>query len=553
MATVAPQHFMHTSGETDPVWVHTDPHSNRPQFTSLPNSTSADVCVIGSGMAGVQSAYELVKRGYSVVMLEARNAISGETGRTSGHLASALDDRYLEIEKKHGKEGAKLAADSHTWALRRVGEVAKELGIECEYRTLPGYLISQYDRQGHAKEHDSEVKEMIMPEAEYASSVGLGAEFRKDYAVGGWDGKPDQRDAAVFHEQATFHPTKYLTGVLKWLKEQPSFNCYTHSRVMDIQEKGVEVMGVGKKTVNVSTEAGYTVECSHAIMATCVPLQKLSMVVEMEFMRTYCIAVKVPKNYVEDCLLYDTAEDYKYIRLTHCDDKNDYMIVGGCDHKVGQEQTTGRFDELESWTRERFSKAGSMDYAWSGQVYEPVDFMAFIGKNPGQKHTYIVTGDSGNGLTHAVIAGRLLTDEIAGEANSWSSLYDPSRKGSLLKSAGAMLSHDLQVNAQYKRFLQSDINDIEDLVPGSGGVLNPTLNAPVAVYKDDGGKVHKFSALCPHLKGVLCWNGLEKSWDCPVHGSRFSKDGVCVQGPAKANLAPADESGAQMQEQAVKG
>lgn len=136
--------------------------------------------------------------------------------------------------------------------------------------------------------------------------------------------------------------------------------------------------------------------------------------------------------------------------------------------------------------------------------------------------------------------------------NPWASLYNPSRLSSIAKSLPSLVSHDLQINAQYKRFLQSDIKDIEDLAPGDGGVLNSTGKKPLAVYKDDGGQVHKFSALCPHLKGVVCWNSAEKSWDCPVHGSRFSKDGVQLIGPAKAGLEPANESGEALQNEAIK-
>jgi Rieske Fe-S protein len=106
-----------------------------------------------------------------------------------------------------------------------------------------------------------------------------------------------------------------------------------------------------------------------------------------------------------------------------------------------------------------------------------------------------------------------------------------------------MLSHDLQINAQYKRFLQSDIQDIEDLPAGEGGVLNPLTKLPEAVYKDYEGKVHKFSALCPHLKGVVCRNSMEKSWNCPVHGSRFSKEGVLLNEPAKRGLRGVDGEG----------
>lgn len=176
--------------------------------------------------------------------------------------------------------------------------------------------------------------------------------------------------------------------------------------------------------------------------------------------------------------------------------------------------------------------------------------MAYIGKNQGQERIYIITGDSGNGLTHGVLAGKLIADEISGTPSEWSTLYSPTRKATVLKSAGHALGHVLQVNAQYKRFLQSDIKDIEDLVPGEGGVLNPTASKPIAVYKDEGGQVKKFSALCPHLKGVVCWNTVEKSWDCPIHGSRFSKEGVAVMGPAKAGLTAVDDAGEAIQQQA---
>jgi glycine/D-amino acid oxidase-like deaminating enzyme/nitrite reductase/ring-hydroxylating ferredoxin subunit len=459
--------------------------------------------------------------------------MSGETGRTSGHLSNALDDRYLDIESKHGRSGAKAAAESHSWALNHVGEVARKLGIECEYRLLPGYLISQYPHDDARRAKDVRV---VQDEAELAKNLGLDTSFSAELAVKGWDGKVDQRGGAVFANQATFHPTLYLRGVLHWLMKQPNFKCYTHTRVMSVDEQGIKLLGFGHKSVKVETESGKTIKCEYAVEATNIPLQKLSVVAEMVFNRTYCIAIRIPKGSVEDCLLYDTADPYKYVRLTACDDQDDYMVVGGADHKVGQEDPTNRFDELERWVRERFTHAGSVDYKWSGQVLEPVDYVAFLGKNQGCDRVYVVTGDSGNGLTHGVIAGRLIADEITGTENSWAKLYSPKRLASIVKSAPDMIAHDVQVNMQYKRFLTSDIQDIEDLAPGSGGVLNPTLSKPIAVYKDEKGGVTKMSALCPHMKGVVCWNAVEKSFDCPVHGSRFSAKGDCVQGPAKAGL-----------------
>ncbi|KIW17903.1 hypothetical protein PV08_05098 [Exophiala spinifera] len=549
-----PSHYMKTSGQNDPVWVHKEPYSNRPHFPQLDRDVETDVCIVGSGIAGISIAEQLVRRGMNVIMIEARDILSGETGRTSGHLSSDLDDGYTAIEKLFGRDGAKAAAESHDWAIKHIGTLSGQLGIECEYRQLKAYDISQYPRG--TKEHDDDVAE-LKAEAKVGKEIGLDVEYVEDLTIKGWDGKVDQRGGNVVGEQATFHPTKYLLGILKWLKDQPNFQCYTRTRMSSCTENGLTIpivdVHLGSKKVTVSTLSGHTITCDHAVEATCVPLQKLSLVAEMEYHRTYCIAIRVPKGAVEDCLIYDSAEEYKYVRLTECDDQWDYMVVGGCDHKVGQEdEWDERYRELETWVRERFTQAGSVDYRWSGQIFEPVDYMAYIGKNSGNDRIYVVTGDSGNGLTHGVIAGRLIADEIQGIENPWASLYDPKRKSTTASKLPSMVKHDLQINTQYKRLVQADITDIEELGLGQGGVLNPIGQSPQAVYKDENGKITRMSAFCPHMKGVVCWNADEKSWDCPVHGSRFSAEGVQLIGPAKAGLEPFDENAKKRQEFAIE-
>ena len=142
--TPSPSKFMHTSGASDPVWVHQLPFTSLPTFPPLTTDLTTDICIIGSGIAGIQTAYELIKRGHHVTMLEARDVLSGESGRTSGHLTNDLDDGYVEIAKKHGLDGARVAAESHAWARERVGEVARELGVECEYRKVRACNVSQF-------------------------------------------------------------------------------------------------------------------------------------------------------------------------------------------------------------------------------------------------------------------------------------------------------------------------------------------------------------------------------------------------------------------------
>jgi glycine/D-amino acid oxidase-like deaminating enzyme len=165
-----PKHFMHTTGATDSVWVHKMPYSQYPTFPELKEDLETDVCIIGAGIAGISTAYELVNRGREVVLLEARDVLSGNTSRTSGHLTNDLDDGFVEIAKKHGEKGAKIAAESQAWGRDRIGEIAKKLGIECEYRHLPAYEFSQYKRDD--PKHAEEIKE-IKEEAEFQKKIGM--------------------------------------------------------------------------------------------------------------------------------------------------------------------------------------------------------------------------------------------------------------------------------------------------------------------------------------------------------------------------------------------
>ena len=114
-------------------------------------------------------------------------------------------------------------------------------------------------------------------------------------------------------------------------------------------------MGTGHKDVYVKTMDGNTIKCADAIEATCIPLHKLPVIAQ-EYYRTYCIAARVPKGSIENCMFYDLAEIYKYVRLTECDDKEDYLVVGRGDHKVGQSDTIALFKELEEWTRAHFPR-----------------------------------------------------------------------------------------------------------------------------------------------------------------------------------------------------
>ena len=193
-----------------------------------------------------------------------------------------------------------------------------------------------------------------------------------------------------------------------------------------------------------------------------------------------------------------------------------------------------RYFELKKWTKKHFPAIKTIEFKWSGQVMEPLDSLAYIGKNPGEDNIYIITGDSGNGMTHGTLGGLIITDIITGRDNPWIKLYSPSRIS--LKTAGDYLQEVGNMILQYGDWLtKEDIKEVGDLKPGEGGIISSGLKK-ITLYRDEQNNLHTCTAVFPHLGGILQWNADEKTFDCPMHGSRFTNEGTVINGPATSDL-----------------
>jgi Rieske Fe-S protein len=283
----------------------------------------------------------------------------------------------------------------------------------------------------------------------------------------------------------------------------------------------------------ISTVNHHTVTADFVVCATNTPvIDWLVIHSKQAAYRTFAIGARVPHGSVPGALYWDTADPYHYVRL-----QGDLLIVGGEDHKTGQEDdAVDRFARLEAWTRERFP-IREVEFRWSGQVMEPVDGLGYIGRNPGDKgHVLVATGDSGHGMTHGTIAGMLLTDLIQGRANEWERLYAPSRRS--LRAAGEYVRENVNAVKQYLDYVSpGEVRSEGDIQLGEGAILRQGLTK-LAVYRDQADPLHRFSAVCPHLGCIVHWNTLERTWDCPCHGSRFGTDGTVLNGPALGDLSP---------------
>jgi len=512
---------MHSdSGHTTSVWMDT---TEVPQFQPLTQNLRSNVCVIGAGIAGMTTAYLLARAGRAVVLIDDGPIGGGETSRTTAHLTAALDDRYYNIEKMHGEEGARLAAESHMAAIHRIETIASMEDIDCDFQRVEGFLFLGGENTRKDLERELEATRRAgISDTQLVDRIPF--EF--------WDSGPALR----FPRQATFHPLKYLKGLARAILRDGG-KIYTGVHAEKIEDG---------EPARVTTSDGHVISADNVVVCTNTPVNDWLIIHSKQAAyRTYVIGARVPKGSVPHGLYWDTPDPYHYIRLQHAEDKSgheldyDILIVGGEDHKTGQAaDTEERFVRLEQWTRERFPMIERVDYRWSGQVIEPVDYMAYIGKNPGgDEHIWIATGDSGNGMTHGTIAGIILNELVQGRKHQWARLYDPSRVR--LRATPEFVKENVNVAEQYKDwFTGGGAGDVAAIKPGEGAIIGRG-RGKIAVYRDERGDIHQLSAVCTHLYCIVHWNDTERTWDCPCHGSRFDPYGKVVNGPAIVGLSPA--------------
>ena len=499
------------TGETTTSWMATAEVRERPPLLA---SREAKVCVIGAGLAGLTVAYELAKAGKSVVVLDDGPIAGGQTRRTTAHLSNVLDDRYFEIARGRGASVARLVAASHSAAIDAIEQTVRDESIDCDFSRLDGYLTL-------APEHDASLLEKELAAAHEAGLTGVELVDKPDLAgtvIG---------VSLKFPRQGAFHILKYMAGLASAV-ERLGGVIYNGTRVESI-ETG--------PPIKVTTRGGAVVTASSVVVATNSPFNdRITLQTKQSGYLSYVIALKVPRGTVADALQWDTVDPYHYARLqVDSTGGEDLLIVGGEDHKTGQaDDADSRFAKLEAWAREKYRGLGEVAYRWSGQVMQSIDNLGFIGLNPGDKHVYVATGDSGLGMTHGTIAGRLITDLILGKDNPWTAAYDPARKP--IGAAKEFLSEGLNLAAQYADWITGgDVKSVDDIAPGCGAIVRRGLTK-VAAYRDEAGALTELSAVCPHLGCIVAWNSLETTWDCPCHGSRFDRNGVVLNGPSPVDL-----------------
>ncbi|MFJ7899058.1 FAD-dependent oxidoreductase [Streptomyces sp. NPDC096198] len=468
-----------------------------------------DVAVVGGGMAGLSTAWELAWRGREVAVLEAGLIAGGVTGHTTAKLTALHTLVYDHLRRTRGREGARLYAQSQSAAIRRAAEAVADLGIDCDWEEAAACTYAESE-QGVA---------VLRAEAEAAREAGLPAEFvtgtELPYPVAG---------AVRVTGQAQFHPVKYLHALAADLRARGG-TIHEGTRVTGLAE--------GEPCV-LTTDVGIKVRAREVVVATHYPVfDRALLFTRLSPRRELVVAGTIDADAAPRGMYITPEQNTRSVRSAPHTDGQRLLIVTGEHFTPGAADVEEHFNRLAAWATGRFPGV-RLTHRWATQDNDSTDSVPLVGPlHPGSRHTYVATGFGGWGLSGGIMAGRLISDLIEGREVEWAALYDPRRLGSVVREGGSFLQHQARVA---RHFIGDRLPSVtapapEDLRPGDGAVIR-VGGHQCAVHRDDSGHLQAVSARCTHLGCLVAFNRAEQAWECPCHGSRFAPDGSILQGPA---------------------
>ena len=491
------------------LWVGT---SEVPRFHELHGDLSADVVVVGAGVAGLTTAALLKADGARVVVVEAGRVAAGVTGYTTAKLTVLHGLVFADLVEAFGEEGARTYADANLAGMSTVAELAVRHGIDCDLERRSAYTYTT----------DAAMADKVRAEVAAARRLGLEAELTTETDL------PYPVEAAIrVADQGQFHPRKYCIGLARAI-DGAGCAVYEGTRAISVDERD------GRCTVRTdhgTITAGFVVEATHLPFS-----DRGGFFARTHPMRSYALSARLDGPVPQGMYLsVDTPS--RSVRAARMDGE-EVVILGGESHKVGQDpDTQERYAALEAWARSEFP-VRSVDYRWSAQDYVPVDHVPFVGRlSPASERILVATGFKKWGMSNGSAAGVMLADRIAGRRNPFADFFDTNRV-----NARQSIKELVKENANVvKRFvgdrLRTETRSVADLAPGEAAILVEGTER-VAVHSDEAGVVHAVSPVCTHMGCTVTWNTAELTWDCPCHGSRFNCDGEVIQGPAVKDLEP---------------
>jgi glycine/D-amino acid oxidase-like deaminating enzyme/nitrite reductase/ring-hydroxylating ferredoxin subunit len=503
MPPATPSPVRTTTGQAS-LWLVDVPHTRRP---ALEGSLDVDVAVIGGGIAGITTALLLKREGARVAVLEAGEVASGVSGCNTAKVSALQQTVYSKIRSRHGEEGAAAYAEASLAGVELVAILAAEVGIDCDLHRRPAFTIAA----------DASELSAVEREADAARAAGIAVTVTEDvdlpYPVAG---------ALRLDDQLEFHPVRYVRGLADAVDGDGSL-VFERSRVLSVAYGSPSRVHTGSGTVT----------ADHVVVATHYPMLDRGLYfARLEPKRSHCIAARV-RGPLPQGMSITAGSATRSIRSY-----GDLLVVGGEGHTTGASKATPeRYQRLERFARRHWDVA-EITHRWSAQDPVPHDHLPVIGHYmPTASNLYVSSGFMKWGLSGATMAAIILRDLIAGRDNPWASRFDPMRLS--YRSAPKLVQMNAKVALEFvgDRARPALQTDADNLPRGEARIVRDGRGKK-GVYRDDTGALHAVSLRCTHLGCLLRFNGAERSWDCPCHGSRFGADGRVLEGPATVPLEP---------------
>jgi glycine/D-amino acid oxidase-like deaminating enzyme/nitrite reductase/ring-hydroxylating ferredoxin subunit len=480
-----------------------------PVFGPPPAGAAYDVVVAGAGLTGMVTALLLARSGCRVAVLEARHLGAGTTGHTTAKISLLQGTRLSQIASKQPDDILRAYVEANSegqqWLLRYCDD------HDVAVQRRPAYTYATTDRGESAAHAELDACHTAGVDALWSDTVELPF---------------PTRGAVRLDDQAQLDPMDLMIAL-----------------VDDVQHHGGVVFDSTRVTsVPLGSESTITtnrgsVSAPQLVLATGIPvLDRGAYFARLQPLRSYALAFQVAESSTPKGMYLSSDAQTRSLRSLPRDG-TELLLVGGNGHTVGRRSPTSeRVEDLTSWTREQFPGA-RVTHSWSAQDYASIDTLPYVGSlTPGSDRCFVATGYDKWGMTNAVAAGLALSSRILGGSTEWAQALDSWRLRELggLPSA-ARLNADVALHLA-QGWLRTAVGSGQPRIPDEGqGHVERDGRRPVAVCTVDG-MTRRYSAVCPHLGGILSWNDAEQSWDCPLHGSRFSAGGELLEGPATAGL-----------------
>ncbi|WP_159703002.1 FAD-dependent oxidoreductase [Arthrobacter sp. 18067] len=476
---------------------------------SIPDEKHFDTIVVGAGLTGMVAALLLSRSGQRVVVFEARTLGAVTTGNTTGKLSLLQGGVLSALRRQYSLKVVQAYVEANKSGQAWLTQYMEQQGVPFQRRTAVTFATTDDGGQ------------RLRKEAADSRDAGLDVHFSRDA------GLPfPVVEALELEDQAQIHPMDVLETLAKDIR--------AHGGLI---VEGVQVQDVGSGLpLDVTTRKGnFTADT--VVLATGTPILDRGLYfAKLEPNRSYAAALRVPGDIPQS--MYLSIDAPTRSQRTQPTADGELLLVGGYGHPGGRAiSPQSHLDELLGWANNHYPGA-EVTHAWSAQDYQATNLVPFFGKLPrGHGRIFFGTGYNKWGMSNGVAAALSITSDILGGQSDWATVIH--HRVTSPKGAAEAIRHNADIARRMiedRTRLRKNPEITDETRPPEGtGVVGLYKGEPAAV-STVAGKVCLVSASCAHLGGLLSWNDAEKSWDCPLHGSRFTAEGKYLEGPATHHL-----------------